>query len=51
MLFSERHTNQYNRYIPRGVYASDMLVQRLDGTVAVVVCNGESEHVTVGPVD
>lgn len=28
-----------------------MLVQRLDGTVAVVVCNGESQHVTVCPVD
>lgn len=45
------HTDQYNRYISRGVYASDVLVQRLDGAVAVVVCDGENEHVTVCPVD
>lgn len=28
-----------------------MLVQRLDGAVAVVVRDGEDEHVTVCPVD
>lgn len=28
-----------------------MLVQRLDGPVAVEVRDGEDEHVAVGPVD
>lgn len=45
------HTHQYNRYISRGVDASDVLVEWLDGAVTVVVCNGENEHVTVRPVD
>lgn len=43
--------HQYDGYIPGGVDASDVLVERLDGAVAVVVCNGENEHVTVCPVD
>lgn len=47
----QMHTDQYDRYVSRGVYASNMLVQRLDGAVAVVVCDGEDEHVTVRPVD
>ena len=45
------HTDQYDRYISRGVDASDVLVQRLDGAVAVVVGDGEHQHVTVRPVD
>lgn len=44
-------TDQYDRYVSRGVYASDVLVERLDSSVAVVVRDGENQHVTVGPVD
>ena len=44
-------TDKYNRYVSRGVYAPDVLVEWLDGSVAVVVCDGENQHVTVGPVD
>lgn len=50
-MHSKQATNQYNRYVSRGVYASDVLVQRLDGSVAAVVCDGEHQHVSVRPVD
>lgn len=44
-------TDQYNRNVSRGVDASDVLVERLDGSIAVVVCDGEDQHVAVRPVD
>lgn len=49
--FLRQDTDQYNRYVPRWVYASDVLVEWLDGSVAVVVCDGENQHVAVCPVD
>lgn len=33
------------------MYAPDVLVQRLNGSVAAVVCNGENQHIPVCPVD
>lgn len=45
------HPHQYNGYISRGVDAPDVLVERLDGAVTVMVCNGKNEYVTVRPVD
>lgn len=51
VVSNDRITNQYNRYVSRGVYTSDMLVQWLDGSVAVVVCDGENQHISICPVD
>lgn len=50
-IWWQTSTDQYHRYVSRGMYAPDMLVQRLDGAVAVVVCDGEDEDVTICPVD
>lgn len=51
-MFLHNHmTNQYNRYVSRGVYTPDVLVQWLDGSVAVVVCDGEHQHIPVCPVN
>lgn len=45
------HPYQDNWDVSRRVYAPDVLVQRLNGSVATVVCNGENQHIPVCPVD
>lgn len=44
-------SDQDDRYVSRRVDASDVLVQRLNGAVAVVVGDGENEDVSIGPID
>lgn len=44
-------TDQDDGDVSRRVDASDVLVKRLDGAVAVVVSDGENQNVAVGPVD
>lgn len=45
------YTDEYDRDVSRRVDAPDVLVEWLDGPVAVVVRDGENQHVAVGPVD
>ncbi len=40
-----------NRDVAAGMDSAHMLVERLDGTVAVEVSDGEDEHITVCPVN